>query len=129
MERVDGTAPDVKEPAYPIGSVDNALRLLLLFRRRKVVRIVDASAELGVARSTAHRLMEMLSYHGFVRQEPHTRAYVAGPALLDIGLSIATQFDVRAVARPALERLQADTGETVHLARLELPNVRFIDCV
>jgi DNA-binding IclR family transcriptional regulator len=101
----------------------------LLFRQHKRVRIVDASEELGVARSTAHRLMEMLAYHGFVRQDPHSRAYTAGPALLDIAMSVGTHFDVRNLARPSLERLQVETGETVHLAQLELPNVRFIDCI
>jgi IclR family acetate operon transcriptional repressor len=126
---MDSTTHAIKPPAYPIGSVDNALRLLLLFRHRKQVRIVDASAELSVARSTAHRLMEMLAYHGFVRQDPQSRAYTAGPALLDIGLSAANHIDVRALARPVLEQLREDTGETVHLAQLELPNVRFIDCV
>jgi DNA-binding IclR family transcriptional regulator len=120
---------DAKAPAYPIGSVDNALRLLLLFREQKTIRIADASEQLGVARSTAHRLMEMLAYHGFVQRETDSRAYGPGGALLDIGLSVVKHLDVRSIARPHLEALAHATGETVHLARLELPNVLFIDCV
>jgi len=50
--------------------VDNALRLLMLFRDTPRVRLSEASGHLGVAHSTAHRLMAMLAYHGFVRQEP-----------------------------------------------------------
>ena len=44
-------------PAYPIASVDSALRLLKLFRDMPRVRLSEAAEHLGVAHSTAHRLM------------------------------------------------------------------------
>ena len=116
-------------PAYPIASVDNALRLLVLFRDRPRVRLSEASAYLGVAHSTAHRLMAMLAYHGFVRQEPGSRAYVAGPALVEIGLAAVRELDIRLHARPVLEALAASSGETVHLAVLEGGTVRYLDAV
>ena len=68
-------------PMYPIESVDNALQLLLLFREQSSLRVADASRTLGVAPSTAHRLISMLQYHGFVTQDPRTKAYRAGAAL------------------------------------------------
>ena len=117
-----------QEPAYPIASVNNALRLLLLFRSQPRVRLSEASEHLGVAHSTAHRLMAMLAYHGFVRQEPDSRAYVAGPALVEIGLAAVRQLDIRQRARPVLEDLAASLGETAHLAVLEGSNVRYLDC-
>jgi IclR family transcriptional regulator, acetate operon repressor len=118
-----------REPAYPIASVDNALRLLMLFRGQPRVRLSDASDHLGVAHSTAHRLMAMLAYHGFVRQEPESRAYVAGPALVEIGLAAVRRIDIRGYARPVLEDLAGSLGETVHLAVLEGSNVRYLDSV
>lgn len=124
------SAPETgPEPAYPIASVDNALRLLKLFRGEPRVRLSDASEHLGVAHSTAHRLMAMLAYHGFVRQEPASRAYVAGPALVEIGLAAVRQLDIRRHARPVLESLAGSLGETVHLAVLEGSNVRYLDAV
>jgi IclR family acetate operon transcriptional repressor len=117
------------EPAYPIASVDNALRLLMLFRDEPRIRLSDASEHLGVAHSTAHRLMAMLAYHGFVRQEPESRAYAAGPALVEIGLAAVRQLDIRRHARPVLESLASSLGETVHLAVLEGSNVRYLDAV
>src|SRR4051794_3258667 len=116
-------------PAYPIASVDNALRLLVLFRDRPRVRLSEASEYLGVAHSTAHRLMAMLAFHGFVRQEPDSRAYVAGPVLTEIGLAAVRELDIRLHARPALEQLAAALGETVHLAVLEGDSVRYLDAV
>jgi DNA-binding IclR family transcriptional regulator len=118
-----------QEPAYPIASVNNALRLLLLFRSQPRVRLSEASEHLGVAHSTAHRLLAMLAYHGFVRQEQESRAYIAGPALVEIGLAAVSQLDIRRHARPALERLADSLGETAHLAVLEGGNVRYLDAV
>jgi DNA-binding IclR family transcriptional regulator len=107
--------PGRAAPAYPIGSVDNALRILLLLRDRRRLSIADAAAELGIARSSAHRLMAMLVYYDFVRQDPADRSYGAGPALVDIGLVAARSLDLRTLARPVLARLADQTGFTTHL--------------
>src|SRR5215469_477660 len=88
-------------PAYPITSVDNARRPLMLFRREPRIRLSGASELLGVAHSTAHRLMAKLTYHGFVRQQPESRAYVAGPALVERGRRrLGRRRGVRAAAGP-----------------------------
>ena len=116
-------------PAYPIASVNNALLLLLLFREQPRVRLTDACKYLGVAHSTAHRLLAMLAHHGFVQQEPVTRAYIAGPALVEVGLAVVSSLNVREQARPMMEELAAETGETVHLGVLEGNQVRYVDAV
>jgi DNA-binding IclR family transcriptional regulator len=116
-------------PQYPIESVDNALRLLLMFRDRNEIRLSEAREALGVAHSTAHRLMAMLAYYQFVRQDPASRAYRAGPALIEVGLSVVRAMDIRTVARPSLESLARTVGETVHLATLEGTDARFLDAV
>jgi DNA-binding IclR family transcriptional regulator len=118
-----------KSPTYPISSVDNALRLLLLFRERDAVRLTEACAYLGVAHSTAHRLLAMLVHHGFVRQDERTRAYRPGPMLIEIGLAVVQKMDVRTQARPFLEEIAATFEETIHLVTLEGTNVRYIDAV
>lgn len=114
-------------PQYPIESVGNALRLLLMFRTRSPIRLVDVREELSVAHSTAHRLMAMLVHYGFVVQDPVTRLYESGPALIELGLASVQRMDIRTVARPILEEVAAEVGETVHLGVLEGGNVRFID--
>ena len=114
-------------PQYPIESVDNALRLLLLFGEQQRVRLTDASIYLGVASSTAHRLLAMLQYRGFVRQDLASRVYEPGPALSTIAFSMMRRLDVRLRARPVIERLNADLQETIHLGRLEGAQVYFLD--
>lgn len=104
-------------PSYPIGSVDKALRLLVFVAEKSAgIRIGEASNFLGVAPSTAHRLLQMLSHHGFAQQNSQTKLYSAGPA---IRLLQNSRSRVLEVARPVLEELAQDTRETVHLAVLE----------
>ena len=116
-------------PQYPIESVDNALKILLLLGERKAIRLTDASKYLGVASSTAHRLLAMLQYRGFVRQNTDTKAYEPGPALSSVAFALMRQVDVRARAHPVLERLSSAVGETVHLGRLDGTSVFFVDSV
>ncbi|MQA13825.1 MAG: helix-turn-helix domain-containing protein [Pseudonocardiaceae bacterium] len=129
MQKDSLAAAESTKPAYPITSVGNALRLLCMLRERQQIRLSDASAQLGVAHSTAHRLLAMLVHHDFVRQERGQRVYVAGPALVEIGLAAVRKMDLRHHARPALEKLAADFGETTHLTRLEGTHVRYLDAV
>jgi DNA-binding IclR family transcriptional regulator len=84
---------------------------------------------LGVSRSTAYRLLSMLQYRDFVRQDPRTKAYVGGPALLRVGLAAVRQLDVRATVRPALEAIVREVDETAHLVVLQRADAFFLDCV
>jgi IclR family transcriptional regulator, acetate operon repressor len=115
-------------PKYPIESVDNVLRLLLMIAEQGQIRVSEASAELGTAVSTAHRLLAMLAHHGFVVQDPDSKAYKAGHVLLRIGLSSVHSLDIRTLLRPFLEELRDETGETVHAAMLQGNQVLYIDC-
>ena len=128
MEK-SGDAPGSPVPQYPIESVDNALKVLLLLGERDELRLTEVAEYLHVATSTAHRLLAMLLYRGFVRQDPRTRAYLPGTALTGVAFSILQRFDVRGVLRPFLESLNRDLAETVHLAILDGTAVRFIDAI
>jgi len=109
-------------------SVDNALVLLQLIGDRQALRVAEAAELLGVARSTAHRLLAALRRRGFVLQDRPNGAYRPGPALYEIGLAAVSRIDIRRVARPVLEQIREETQETVSLALLEGTTVRFLDC-
>lgn len=116
-------------PPYAIESVSNALRLLSLVRQQDVLRVTDASKEIGVARSTAHRLLMTLAHEGFVQQERNSRAYRPGPALLEFTFSSGGIQELRQAARPLMEELSAALDETVQLLVLEGRSGRFIESV
>ncbi len=117
------------EPAYPIGSVDNTLRILLLLRDRGTLTLGDVAEEHGIVRSSAHRLMVMLAYYDFVRQNPVDRSFRIGPALINIGLTAARTLDIRAPARPILGRLAESIGMTAHLVLPRGRTALFVDGV
>jgi DNA-binding IclR family transcriptional regulator len=87
-----------------------------------------AAAELGVARSPAHRLLTMLASYGLVERSD-SRAYRMGPVLTEIGLSALRHVDLRAEIRPFLEQLVGELGETAHLIVREGANCRFFESV
>ncbi|MFF5147943.1 IclR family transcriptional regulator [Streptomyces sp. NPDC013157] len=120
---------DRATPAYPIASVENTLRILLLLRDRGTLTLADVAAELGIARSSAHRLMAMLTYYDFVRQEPATRAFGPGPAMVDVGLSAVRSLDIRVLARPVLTELAESTEMTAHLALPRGRDILYVDGV
>lgn len=67
-------------PPYAITSVDHALRAATMLQLEGALTVTEVAERLGVARSTAHRLLAMLVYRDFaVRDEQ--RVYHAGPVL------------------------------------------------
>jgi DNA-binding IclR family transcriptional regulator len=117
------------EPAYRIESVDKALRLLWLLRDERRLTVSEVSERLGVARSTAHRLLGMLVAHGFAEQDPGTKAYMPGRGLFEIGLGALSSLDVRREARPELQRLAAEVRETVLLIVMQGATTLVVDAV
>lgn len=100
-----------------------------MFREHRLIGVAQASETLGVGRSTAHRLLAMLQFRELIQQDPATKAYTSGPALVDIGLSIVRQMDIRQQLRPYLEQLSRKLGETVHLMVLDESSALFLDSV
>lgn len=120
-----GAGPARRRPAYAIGSVDNALRLLQILRDVGAVRGKEAAEELGISPSSVHRLMAMLVFRGFAVQD-ESRIYLPGPA---IGVPAANFDDTRRlqhIARLHLEGLRDAIDETTNMSILVRTSVRFI---
>src|ERR1700761_4070421 len=116
---------DSSAPQYPIESVDNALKLLLLLGEQPQIRLSEATKYLGVASSTAHRLLAMLAYRGFVRQDPASKAYLPGPALTGVAFAIFGRIDIAGTVTPIMRGLSESLRETVHVGMLDGAAVRF----
>jgi len=117
------------EPSAPVSSVKNTLRLLMLLEDQQSLRVVDVSKELGVAGSTAHRLLTCLKDEGFLRQPAGSRAYVAGPKILKLARHFSDQNSLERVAHAHLERLCKQVNEAVNLQVLVGHEVLCLDSV
>lgn len=89
--------------------------------------IGEIAERLGVHHSTALRLLHTLEGGGFVYR--HEGRYRLGPRIAWLGQAMLEQVDLRSIARPYIERLAADVGETVHLAMLVGSVVTYIEKV
>lgn len=116
------------KPPYAIESVDNALRILQLLRDSGQVRVSGVSAELGIARSTAHRLLAMLVYRDFAVQA-EDRSYRPGPAASAEPLHGEPAQRLRQVMRPHMEALCDQVTETVNLVVRLGTQTRFLHTV
>lgn len=116
-------------PAYAVESVDSALRILRMLCDAREVRISEVAQRLGVAHSTAHRLLSMLVHHGFAVQDGRGREYRTGPALLEMGFAAIRDMEVRQHARPILEAVRDKVNETVHLVVPYGREVLYVECV
>ncbi|HTS97485.1 MAG TPA: IclR family transcriptional regulator [Streptosporangiaceae bacterium] len=114
-------------PAYPVRSADNVLRLLSMLREQGELRVAEAAAALGVAPSTAHRLLATLRQHEFAVQD-RRHVYRPGPALVAIQAD-PPRPDLRPVVHRLLRDLVQRCQETAHFLVLEGNGVRFIDGV
>ena len=116
------------KPPYAIESVDNALRILQALRDSGRVRVSELAAELGIARSTAHRLLAMLVYRDFAVQAGD-RSYLPGPALSAPPLRGEPAQRLRQVLRPHMEALCDRVSETVNLMVRLGTQTRFLHTV
>jgi len=112
-------------PAYAIDSVDHALRLAAMLQHEGALSVSEAADRLGVARSTAHRVLAMLVYRDFAVQGPDRR-YHAGPVLELATHSRSLTARLRAVALPHLDGLVLVLGESANLMIRTGDRVRFI---
>jgi DNA-binding IclR family transcriptional regulator len=112
-----------------LASVSHAIRVLLLLREQQTVRVSEVSEALGVARSTAHRVLVTLCEHGFLVQSRNRGAYRAGPQLVEVGLAALRGVDVRRVAHRHLEMLSEELRETASLIIVQGDMSWFLDSV
>ncbi|MFC7789941.1 IclR family transcriptional regulator [Microbacterium sp. MAHUQ-60] len=115
-------------PSYAIASVDHALRLALVLQVEGSLTVAAAAERLGVARSTAHRLLQMLVYRDYARQD-EARAYRPGPVLELTSHSPSRAAELRKASLPYLRRLSAIFGESINVSIRTGDTARFIASV
>ena len=76
--------------------------------------LVDLVAATQLPRATAHRLAVALEAHDLIRRDGEGR-FALGFRLSVLGRAAVESFPLGQVARPALERLRDETGESVQL--------------
>ena len=96
-----------------VGVLDKAASILAALEGgpQPLAGLVEAT---GLSRATAHRLASALEEHGLVRRDGEGR-FALGLRLVALGRAATEALPLREAARPALEALRAETGESVQL--------------
>jgi len=77
--------------------------------------------------TTSLRIASTLEGAGYLRRDPETKRYRPSIKVLQLGFSALRSMDIRQSARPYLERLSKETGETVSLAVLDGLEIVYVD--
>jgi DNA-binding IclR family transcriptional regulator len=78
--------------------------------------VTEISRELGMSKNMAHRALTTLLDENYLARDASGERYQLGLRLLAFGAGEGGEFDIVALARPALEDLHALTGESVYLS-------------
>lgn len=122
--------PQVKKQMRAgVGLLSKAFQILDLFQTETPVwsqaELVRAT---GFNRSTLNRLVGYLSDCGYLTLMRQSGRYSLGPAAIDLGRRAIASFNLREICQPVLERLAAETEETVILTALD-ESGRTVVCV
>ncbi len=78
--------------------------------------LTDLAQQVGLATSTAHRLLTTLEQERYVRFDPDGRLWSIGVQAFVTGASFTKTRSLVALARPHMRHLMEEGGETVNLA-------------
>lgn len=119
-----GTSSDRKQGnEHPAGAQSFARTMQLLrmvtANGRDGLRLVDATRQSGLTRSTAHRLMQALEHEGLVEQDPVTERYFPGIETYILGLAAEERFGIVDASLPFVAKLADLSGDTclLHIRR------------
>ena len=110
VEKIDST----------LSSVKNGLRILRLFSvEAPELGITEISKQLGLHKTTVHRLLTVLEKEGFVEKNKKNRKYRLGLSILHLSGVVDLHTEIFKDALPVLHALMNESGEAVHLSVLE----------
>jgi IclR family acetate operon transcriptional repressor len=108
-------AKAVRDPSQ-VQSLTRALALLdALAASADGLSLGDLAQTVGLAPSTAHRLLTTLQTQRFVRFLPGEGVWQVGVQAFTVGQAFRRARDLLSLARPALRRLMEESGETANL--------------
>lgn len=110
-----------------LGSVGNAARVLKSFTpNEREWGVTDLARRLGIAKSTAHRLLATLTDEGLLEQDPVTGRYRLGLVVFDMAAA-AQSVDLHEAVLTPMTELRNRTGETVQVAVLDGREVVYVE--
>jgi DNA-binding IclR family transcriptional regulator len=110
------------------GTVGKALAVLdRVAAFGRPVRFGELLDDSPYPKATLYRFVQTLTSQGMLSFDPERQTYAPGLRLVRLAHAAWDQSSLAPVARPYLDALSADIGETVHLAQLDGGQVLYVD--
>lgn len=112
--------------AERLESLERGLRVLELFGTDNAheMAMIDVAERLAITRAAALRILGTLEHLGFVRRIG--RVYSPAPRVLSLGYAYLASLGFRAIAKPIVDALMQNTGETCSLGVLDKADVVYV---
>jgi IclR family KDG regulon transcriptional repressor len=111
-----------------VQAVDHAIDVLeCLARAGTAVGVSDIARQTGLSKATAHHLLATLEARRLVMRDGHSASYRLGWGLYELGSVVVRSVDLSRVARPVLDKLALETGESVLLGIRDEDSVLYLD--
>jgi IclR family transcriptional regulator, KDG regulon repressor len=107
-------------------TVTKVCRIMEQFHERQSLGVTDLAKSTGLLPSDVHRILSSLRANHYVDQDPDTKKYRLGVALMRLGLTALERNVLREKARPILLELSKRIGATTHLALLDEQRLELI---
>jgi IclR family acetate operon transcriptional repressor len=119
MERECKVSGPTSQGVAGVRSIERALAVLTAFSIEEPEQTLSAiSDRLALARSTTHRLLGTLERWGFVERGVLPGSYRLGPRAIGLGLVAQRTQLLNPAVQAVLEKLRAETAETIGLSTL-----------
>ncbi len=110
------------------GTVGKALAVLdRVAAFGRPVRFGELLEESPFPKATLYRFVQTLTSQGMLSFDPERQTYAPGLRLVRLAHAAWDQSSLAPVARPHLDALSREIGETVHLAQLDGGSVLYVD--
>ena len=112
---------------YEIASLTKALDILELVGEQPNLALSELAAQSGLTKVTVFRILSNLELRRYVRRDEASGRYRPGIKVMHLAGLLREELDLRSTARPILEEVRRECGETVNLAVPVDGRITYID--
>ncbi len=117
----------MEEKKNPIQVADKIFLVMETLAQNGPMGLLEISTQLGLNKTTTHRILSSLHYTGYVTQNTENAKYSLSLKILELGNKVLEKMDIIDITSPYLRQLTEFSGETVHLVQLDGINAIYIN--
>lgn len=117
-------------------NIENVNNVKSIMKAFTIIEVLDEAGPLSIGglseilamdKSTVHRIINTIKDIGYVTQNPETKKYSNSIKLFEIGQNVISKTGLFEAARPYIELLSAETGESINLGIVRGNKIVYVD--